>query len=62
MWVEPQSVLIFKPSGSLLITKVSAPRASNTLFATEEALPLAQSSPTFFPLKERVAMEIRYPI
>ena len=40
---EPQSVLILRPLGSLLITYVSAPRASNTFLAMAEALPLAQS-------------------
>ena len=59
MWVEPQSVLMFKPFGSLLITCVSAPRASNTFLAIAEALPFAQSKATFMFLKERVAIEIR---
>ena len=58
MWVEPQLVLMLSPLGVLLMTKVWAPRASNTFLAMDEALPLAQSRATFLPLKERVAMEI----
>jgi hypothetical protein len=39
-------LLIFVPFGSLLITYVFAPSASNTLFAIEDALPFEQSRPT----------------
>jgi len=56
------SVLILNPSGTLLMTCVSAPRASKTFFAMADAEPLAQSSATFFFLKERVAREIKNPI
>ena len=59
LWVDPQSVLIFNPFGWLLMTWVSAPRASKTFLAMADALPFAQSRATFLPLKERVAMEIR---
>jgi hypothetical protein len=60
--VDPQFVLIFTPSGSLLITYVFAPSASYTLFAMLDELPLAQSRPIFISLKERVASEIRCPM
>ena len=57
MWVEPQPRLMFVPSGSLWITYVLAPMASNTLLATEEALPLEQSSPTLMFLKDFVVRQ-----
>ena len=60
--VEPQFVLIFVPSGSLWMTNVFAPNASNTLFAMADALPLEQSKPTRLFLKERVGSEIKYPM
>ena len=58
MWVLPQSTLMLKPLGALLITWVSAPIASNTGRATEDAAPFAQSRPTFTPcmLKPHDAM------
>ena len=62
MWVEPHPILIFTPFGSLLITYVSAPNASNTLLAIVHALPFEQSSPTLMFLKEFFANVIRYPI
>ncbi len=62
MWVEPQPQLMFVPSGSLWITYVLAPMASNTLLATEEALQLEQSSPTLMFLKDFVGIEIRCPM
>ena len=61
MCVDPQFVLIFTPFGSLLITYVLAPNASNTLFAIADELPFAQSNPTFLSLNERVAIEIKCP-
>ena len=48
-WVEPQSTLMLKPSGLLLITRTSAPKASKTGLATEDAEPLAQSRPILTP-------------
>ena len=57
MWVEPQPRLMFVPSCSLWITYVLAPMASNTLLATEEALPLEQSSPTLMFLKDFVVRQ-----
>ena len=59
MWVEPQSTLMLRPFGALLITRTSAPRASNTGLATDEAEPLAQSRPTFTPCSEKLALAIR---
>lgn len=52
-------MLMFVPSGSLLMTRVLAPNASNTFFAIADALPLEQSRATVFSLKDRVATEIR---
>ena len=53
---------MFVPSGSLLITCVSAPSALNTFSAIAKELPLEQSNPTFTPLNDLVAVEIRYPM
>jgi len=47
------------PSGASLITCVSAPSASNTPFAIEDALPLEQSRPTLIFLYECVASDIK---
>ena len=57
MWVEPALRLILVPSGSLLITYVFAPSASNTLLAIAKELPLAQSRPMRISLKDLVAIE-----
>ena len=59
MWVLPQSTLMLKPLGELLITWVSAPRASNTGRATEEAEPLAQSRPILRPWRLKPQLEMR---
>ena len=53
---------MFVPLGSLLITYVSAPNASNTLLAIADALPFEQSSPTLTFLNEFYAKVIKYPI
>jgi hypothetical protein len=50
------------PTGFLFITNVFAPRHQKHFFAMADALPLEQSNPTFLSLKERVAIEIKYPI
>lgn len=42
-----------KPSGAALITRTSAPSASNTGLATEDAEPLAQSRPILTPCSEK---------
>ena len=62
MCVEPQSVLMFVPFGSLLMTYVFAPRASYTDFATRYDAPFAQSRPILIPLKGLVGIVSRYPI
>ena len=59
MWVLPQSTLMLKPLGELLITWVSAPMASKTGRATEEAEPLAQSRPIFRPWSENPQLAMR---
>ena len=59
MWVDPHLSLMLVPFGSLWMTWVSAPRASKTDFATEDAEPFEQSRATFLPLKLRVASEMR---
>ena len=59
MCVEPQSTLMLKPLGELLMMWTSAPSASNTGLATLEAAPLAQSRPTFTPCSEKLALAMR---
>ena len=51
MCVEPQSLLIFVPSGSLEIISTSAPSLSKSSFAVTEELPFAQSMATLSPFK-----------
>lgn len=50
MCVEPQFTLMFSPLGVLPTTVTSAPSALNTLSASCQVEPLAQSSPTRRPL------------
>ena len=57
--MKPQSVLMFVPFGSLLMTYVFAPRASYTDFATRYDAPFAQSRPILIPLKGLVGIVSR---
>ena len=48
-WVEPQSALMFRPSGSTAVRTRSAPRAWKITGAARWVAPFAQSSATRMP-------------